>query len=134
MQNNKAIIKTIRIIYEVDVAIANQHTTLAQLRKRFTHRNGAELTEEITDCEATTTLCKNKKTNRTTILVKHNRPNSCKDIDKKLNLINVSAHEAVHVMLDIYWAIGDYANLDSQEPTAYFIGWMTEEIYKVFKT
>lgn len=133
MQNNKSIIKTLKTIYEVDIAIANRSTTLAQLKKRYTYNNGDELDNEVMQCDATTTACKDKKTNRPVILIKHNKLSDYKDIDKKTDLINVSAHEATHAMLDVYWMIGDNVNLNSQEPTAYFIGWLTEEIYKIFK-
>lgn len=132
MKNNKSLIKTYKTFYEVDIVIANRFTTLAQLQKRYTYLSGDELTENILDAEATTTTCKDKKTNRSVILIKHNRSCSYKDVDKKYDMINLCAHEAVHAILDIYWIIGEQVSRDMQEPTAYFIGWLTEEIHKTF--
>lgn len=124
------IVDTYNTIYEIDLVVANIDTTLEELKKTYCYSDGVELDSAITDGYATTSCCINKKTNKQSILVKHNKQSDIKGEDKKIALINTCAHEAVHVFLDIHRSIGEGVCLECQEPTAYFIGWATECIYK----
>ena len=56
---------------------------------------------------AYTAIGYNKKTNRPIILVRHVRDSKVTTVDKKVDLINTCAHEALHVCMDIYTRIGE---------------------------
>ena len=72
-----------------------------------------------------------RKTNKAIILVKYNHPYEIVGIDKKLDLVNTCAHEALHVCMRIYSKIGEEVfKDDSNESLAYLLGWVTECIYK----
>lgn len=134
MQNNKSIIVTLKTYYEVDIVIANKYTSLAKLNKDYMYNNNEDLDPGVESGIATCNYCINRKTNRKTIIIKYNHPDRCKDIDKKVDLINTCAHEATHAAISIFTEIGTEFNENTSEPIAYFIGWLTQEIYKVFKT
>lgn len=128
--NNKSIIDTYSTIYDVDLVIANQHTTLEKLRRLYRYEDNSNLIEDTTKGLATTSTVVNKKTNRKAVLVKINKLELPKDADKKLELVNIAAHEAMHVLSDIYSYVGAEVTFDNQEPAAYFLGWITQNIYK----
>ena len=128
--NNKSIIDTYSTIYDVDLVIANQHTTLEKLRRLYQYEDNSNLIEDTTKGLATTSTVVNKKTNRKTVLVKINKLELPKDADKKLELVNIAAHEAMHVLSDIYSYVGAEVTFYNQEPAAYFLGWITQNIYK----
>lgn len=130
---NKSVIHTYRTIYGIDLVIANQSTTLKKLRELYKFDN-EELTEEILSGYATTSTVINKATKRNSILVKLNNSPFPKDSDKKLELVNTAAHEATHVLLDIYSHVGETISYCGQESIGYFIGWATEMIYKCATT
>lgn len=82
---------------------------------------------------AYTAIGYNKKTNRPIILVRHVRDSNVTTADKKVDLINTCAHEALHVCMEIYTKIGEKVFVqDSNELFAYLIGWVTECIYKTW--
>ena len=123
-------IDTYPTIYDVDIVIANKYVTLDDLKEFLTYSNGDELDVESDSWEAYTAICKHKHTGRYCILVKHNKTLLCKGEKLQDRLINCSAHEATHVMIDLQ----DYANQkidvkDSCEYLAYFVGWVTQRIY-----
>ena len=125
----KSIIDVYPTVYNVDLVVANKHTTIEQINKRYK-------TIDDTDFEDDTCICftqsgYDRKTNRAIILVKYNHPYEIVGIDKKLDLVNTCAHEALHVCMRIYSKIGeDVFKNDSNELLAYLLGWVTECIYK----
>lgn len=128
--NNKSIIDTYSTVYDIDLVIANQHTTLEKLRRLYKYEDNSNLVEDTMIGLATTSLVVNKKTNRKSVLVKINKLEIPKDTDKKLELVNIAAHEAMHVLCDIYSHVGAEVVFNNQEPSAYFLGWITQNIYK----
>jgi hypothetical protein len=128
--SKKSIIDVYPTIYNVDLVVANKYTTIKQINKRYERVNGTDFVED-TECVAYTDVGYDKKTNRAIVLVKYNHCTRNVDIDKKLDLINTCAHEALHVCMDIYSKIGENVYKDdSNELFAYLIGWITECIYK----
>lgn len=129
----KKYIETFNTVYEVDIVIANMNVTLKDLQKTYTYSDGVELDDEMLQSMATTARCKNKLTNRYCVVVKYNKPSSIKGIDKRADLINTAAHEALHTAMDLYSFIGeDVRPNDSNENLAYLVGWITEKIYQVW--
>lgn len=51
---------------------------------------------------------------------------------KHLNNGTIS-HEALHMVTSIFKDHGIYIELSNDEPAAYFIGWIVDEIYKFIK-
>ena len=127
----KSIIETYKNdTYFVDLVVANEHTTLKELRKLYMFSDKVELNEEILSGDCTTSTCIRKADDRFVILIKYNHANTCKSIDKKVDLINTVSHEATHVALDIYENIHQNVCFCSPEPFCYLVGWAAECIYK----
>lgn len=131
MKNNKKYIDTYSTIYGVDLVVANKNVTLKDLQNKYTYSDDREL-DDI-DCIASTSYCKNKNTNRYTILVRYNHDSKVKGIDKRLDFINTCSHEATHVVMAIYHYINEKIfPEDSNELLANLVGWATECIYKTW--
>lgn len=126
----KSIIDTYTTIYFVDIVIANQYATLEELQKLYKFSNDVELDDSITKGECTTSTCIRKFDNRDIILIKYNRPNKQKGINKQLDLINTVCHEAAHAALDIYDHMNQQVCNCSPEPFCYLIGYIGECVYK----
>lgn len=127
----KSIIDTYSTIYNVDIVVANKYTTIKQINKLYRPVEGDVF--EDSDCIAFTDIGYNRKTNAPVIIVKYVHSRSVVGVDKKIDLINTCAHEAVHVCMTIYSKIGEgvYKD-DSNELLAYLVGWVTECIYKTW--
>lgn len=134
MKNKKAIIDIYYCeIYNVYLVVANKHTTLEQLKKKYIYSDGVELDDYIMDGIATTSTCTDKKTNNKVILVKYNHDSTSKTVDKKADFVNTVSHEATHVALDIFGCIIDQkVCLECSEPFCYLQGWAAECIYKTW--
>lgn len=130
----KKYIDTYNTIYDVDIVIVNKNVTLKELRKTYCYSNGEELDDSMKSGVATTCRCKNKKTNRYCSLIVYNHDSTFKDADKRADLINTAAHEALHSALDIYSYIGEESinPNNPNETLTYFVGWITEKIYKTW--
>ena len=132
--NSKAKIDTYPIdIYSCDLVVANQYTTVEQLKELYCFYDGVELSEDIMDGNASTSKCKDIKTGKAVALVKFNRNSAVKGVDKTLSLINIISHEAAHVALDIYELCNQHIYFGSPEPFCYLQGWACECIYKTLK-
>lgn len=132
MKDKKSRIDTYETPYGVYLVVANIYTTLEELKQLYTYSNGEELDNEIiTDSVATTSQCKRKSDNALVVLVKYNSP--CEyETDKQLSIIHTAAHEATHVMLDIYSFIHAKVDFDNQETLAWEISWVTICILKTW--
>ena len=123
-------IDTYTTVYPVYLVVANEAVTLEDLKKDFVYSDKNELDEDVLDCQCSTSKVYNKKTNRYCMLVKFNHRTDYKDDDKTTDLINTAAHEAGHVVLDIYDFIGASVDINNQEPFTYELGYIAECIYK----
>ena len=130
----KKYIDTYNTVYGVDIVVVNKNVTLKELRETYCYSNGEELNDSIKDAAACTARCKNKKTNRYCSLIVHNHDSLFKDADKRTDLINTAAHEALHSALDILTYAGEESinPNDPNETLAYFVGWITEKMYKTW--
>lgn len=126
----KGYIDTYSTMYDIDIVIANKDVTIDELREFLTYSDGAELEDSLLNYSGVASTCKNKKTNKYCILVKFNRHSDIVGLDKKLDMINTAAHEALHVAMDIFNVCCESVNPEnSNESLAYLIGWLTEKIY-----
>ena len=135
--NKKSRIDIYETPYEIYLVIANKYTTLEELQEIFTYPDGSELSHSgLTEdkngykFQAVTAQIKRKSDKRHFLLVWQISNNSVKVEDKLLDLINLADHEACHVLLDIYYAIGQNINVDSQEEFAYQHAYITTLILK----
>ena len=128
--NKNSIIDTYTTIYYVDIVVANKYTTLEELKELYTYSDGVELDDNVTNHECSTSTCIRKSDNKDCILVKYNRPSDIVGVNKKEDFINTISHEAGHVVMDIYWHMGQRITDDSQEPFCYLLGYAAECIYK----
>jgi len=125
----KSIIDVYPTVYNVDLVVANKHTTIEQINKRYKTIDDKDFEDD--DCICFTQPGYDRKTNRAIILVKYNHEYDIVGIDKKLDLVNTCAHEGLHVCMRIYSKIGEEVfKDDSNELLAYLLGWVTECIYK----
>lgn len=120
-------------VYDCSLAVANQYTTIEELRKKYTFYDRVELDEDILNGEATTSKCRDINTGEYICLVKYNHGTTVKGKDKTLNFINTVSHEATHVALDIYELCSQNVCFCSPEPFCYLQGWACECIYKALK-
>lgn len=129
-KTNKSIIDVYPTIYNVDLVVVNKYTTIEQLNKAYCDVNEEDLTDATSI--AYTERGYNRKTNRPVIIVRYVKQAEWVE-DKKTDLVNTAAHEALHVCMNIYSKIEEdvYKN-DSNELFAYLIGWVTECIYKTW--
>ena len=129
-KTNKSIIDVYETIYNVDLVVANKYVTIEQLNKTYCDVNNKDLTDD--DSIAYTDRGYNRKTNRPVIIVRYVQDSKFSK-DKKMDLINTAAHEAMHVCMGIYSKIGENVYKDdSNELLAYLEGWVTECIYKTW--
>ena len=138
MNNNnktkkKSRIDTYETIYYVDLVVANQYTTLEELKKLYIYSDGVELDEQIMNNICSTSTIRRKSDDKDCILVKYNGYVDIKFVDKKIDLLNTIAHEAGHVCIDIYDHMRQNICSCSQEPFCYLLGWVTQCIYKTLK-
>lgn len=128
-KTKKGIIDVYSTIYNVDIVVANKYATMKQINKLYETVDHKDFEDD--DSLAFVQPGYNKKTNKAIILVKHCNDYNILGIDKKVDLINTCAHEALHVCMRIYSKIGeDVFKDDSNELFAYLLGWVTECIYK----
>ena len=132
MTKKKKHIDTYETPYDVHIVIANEAVTLEDLQKKYKYCNDKELHDDFTQFIATTARCTDKATGRNVVLIKYNHSSRFKDVDKKLDFINTVSHEALHAALDIYAYIGQDVDVNNNESLAYFIGWISERIYKTW--
>ena len=127
-------IDTYSTIYNIDIVVANKQVTWKELKKKYTYSDGKELIDDEEDnAIASTSYCKDINTGKYTILVKYNKDNDVKGINKRLDLINTVSHEATHVVMAIYSFIGEKVYpADSNELLANTLGWVAECIYNTW--
>ena len=128
---HKSIIDVYPTIYNVDLVVANKYTNIEQINKRYETIDGKDFADD--DAIAFTQPGYDKKTNKAIILVMFCNDPVDKSKDKKIDLVNTCAHEAVHVCMRIYSKIGEEVYKDDHnELLAYLLGWATECIYKTW--
>ena len=127
--NKKSIIDVYPTFYDVDIVVANKYTTIKDINKRYKTVEGSDFEDD--NSIAFTDIGYDRKTDKAVIIVKYNHDSKIKGIDKKVDLINTCAHEALHVCMKIYSKIGEKVYQDdSNELFAYLLGWVAECIYK----
>lgn len=130
-QKKKSIIDTYETLYGVDIVVANRNVTLEKLQKLYTYPDGVILDNYIVEAMATSAIVKRISDGKTCILIKDNKDNSTKGIDKKVDRINTIAHESLHAVFYIYENYMDQKLCGcSSEPACYLIGYIAECVYK----
>ena len=68
-------------------------------------------------------------------VVRERKTNNCGFLVQLKRVDNVSclAHEAVHVAMDCLTDIGAVADANNQEPFAYLVGWVTEQLLYAYR-
>lgn len=124
-------------IYNIDLAVCNKKCTDEDIINNFYDYKGNTLTkkyiQKYSTTEAYTMRCIAKKTNAITILVRIMKVVGSTKLERDINLINSIAHEAMHVVLDTFYKMNEIVSTEIQEPYAYYIGWISECIYKSYK-
>lgn len=120
-------------IYNVVLIVANQYTSIEEIREVVEYYDGEEIEEDIMKQCANVTLCRRKSDKQDAILVKYNKTISIVGINKTVDLINTISHEAGHVALRIYQHMDQDICQCSPEPFCYLLGWAAECIYKTIK-
>lgn len=128
-KTNRSIIDTYSTMYFVDIVVANEYTTLEELKKLYTYMNKEELDDDILNGQSTVSTVIRKSDNVDCILVKYNHDATNPNVDIELDRVNTVCHEATHVALDIYEAINQNVCFCSPEPFCYLVGYAGECIY-----
>lgn len=131
--DNRSRIDQYETIYSVVLIVANQYTTIEEIREIVEYGDGEEIEEEIMKDCASVTLCRRKSDLMDCVFVKFNHVSTVKSVDKKVDLVNTIAHEAGHVALRIYQYMDQDICQCSPEPFCYLLGWAAECIYKTIK-
>lgn len=130
--NKKARIDTYSTIYDIDVVVANKEVTIEEIKKQFCYLDDKELNDDSWNWYFISCLVKRKKDGAIVGLVHQGKDNRdfVSSGDETLDLVDVCAHEAVHIALDIYTEVGAKVDPGNQESFAYFVGYIAERIYK----
>lgn len=131
--DKKSRIDIYETIYNVVLVVANQYTTIEEIREIVEYTDGEEIDDEIMVGCANVTMCRRKSNKMDALLVKYNHIIDIQGVNKTLDLINTVSHEAGHVALRIYQHMDQEVYNDSQEPFCYLLGWAAECIYKTVK-
>lgn len=119
-------------VYGIDLVVTNRACSIEDLREKYISSGGEELVDYPMYMAVTCTV-KNKETNRHAILVRDISDSVYTDADKRLDLINTAAHEALHVCMSLFDIIGEEVDpKKSNETFAYLLGWVTENIYRTW--
>ena len=124
-------------IYDIDLAVCTTKCSNNDIKKNFIRLSKEELSDSDLDCDCRgyTIRLLSRKDNKATILVRILRVDGKTKKEKDIDLLNTIVHEATHVLLDTYSKIDENISLDYQEPAAYYMGWIVNNIYKTyFKT
>lgn len=130
MKDKKSRIDTYNTPYDIDIVIANRYTTLEELNELYELSDGKPLEEDLLETIAFTATVARKSDNHRCVLVKYCRDNKTKGIDKLLDIISTADHEAIHILMDIYYDIHEDVDLDHQEVFAYQHSYITTLILK----
>lgn len=123
-------IDTYSTVYESDLVVANSYTNTKKLAEQYEWTGEGTLEDILSEGSiATTVYVTRKKDNkRCHIVIVHSPyPTS---IEELIDLANTCTHEAVHVMLDIYYNLGAKVDTYDQEIFAYNVGYISECIFK----
>ena len=129
-KKKKGIIDVYETMYGVDIVVANRDVELNTLIKQYTYSDGDLLDTYITDAMATSAIVKRISDNKTCVLIKDNRDSRVKGVDKKVDRINIIAHESMHAVMYIYDIIDQKLCSCSSEPICYLAGYIAECVYK----
>jgi hypothetical protein len=134
MKNKKkAYIDTYESIYPVILVVANSAVKIEQLRKLYCEYDGTELyDDDMSERGGIVIKAIRKSDSKVVILVRMaDEDKYYKDKNKRrMEFLSTIAHEAGHVVLDIYQRISEKNCTDSQEPFCYTLGWVFKCIYK----
>ena len=134
MKNKKkAYIDTYESIYPVILVVANSAVKIEQLRKLYCELDGTELyDDDMTVHDGMVIKAIRKSDRKIVILVRMaDEDKYYKDKnERRMEFLSTVAHEAAHVVLDIYQRIDEKDCFVSQEPFCYTLGWAFKCIYK----
>lgn len=134
MKNKKNIkkrIDTYSTQFDIDVIVCNKAVTLEDLNKLFKHLDNTELNKDFVEWCAISCMVTRKKDGAKVYLIKYNKKGTfVSSGNDTLDLIDTASHEAMHAVLDIYNSVGARIDIENQESTAYFLGYLTERVAK----
>lgn len=130
-KKNKAIVRVFETYCGVELVIANKYATLKDL-SNYVYSDGDPLEKDDESFDASTTKVMNKTTKRKAILVRLNDISCPKGTSKLSRTVQISVHEATHVVLMLYQHMGENISLDYQEPTCYLIDDIAQKIFETF--
>lgn len=124
-------------MYNADIAVCNKKCTNKDIINNFLTSDDKEITEEYLSVSPTLSAYSfraiNKHNRHTTFVVRILKVFGNTKLEKDADLINTIAHEAMHILLDIFDKMDEVVSVHVQEPYAYYIGWISECIYKSYK-
>ena len=124
-------------MYDVNIAVCNRKCTDEDIINNFLTSDGKEITEEYLSTKPTTSAYTfraiDKRNKYATFVVRILNTYGKTKLERDTDLINTIAHEAMHIVLDIFDKMNEVVSVHVQEPYAYYIGWICECIYKSYK-
>lgn len=124
-------------MYDVNIAVCNRKCTDKDIINNFLTSDGKEITEEYLSTNPTTSAYTfraiDKRNKYATFVVRILNVFGNTKLEKDTDLINIIAHEAMHIVLDTFDKMNEVISVHVQEPYAYYIGWICECIYKSYK-
>lgn len=134
MKNKKkAYIDTYESIYPAILVVANSAVKIEQLRKLYCEWDGTELyDDDMTTRTGVVIKAIRKSDDKAVILVRMaDEDKYYKDKnERRMEFLSTVAHEAAHVVLNIYQRIEEKDCFVSQEPFCYALEWAFKCIYK----
>ena len=130
MNIKKEIIDQYPTIYPVILVVCNKYVSVKTIQKKYSKPDGTEINDDMLNHMAVTIPCIEKATRKYCLLVKIQYVEGANSAEKKACLVNSIAHEALHVALDTWVTMDEDVCTYNQEPIAYYVGWVSECIYK----
>ena len=121
-------------MYDIDLIVCTKASAVEEFAKQYTYRNGEPIDiKAIKDWTAVTASCIRKSDKRRALMVYINKIEGDSPIERDVHLTNSIMHEAFHVAMDTWDAIGEELSYNHQEAQAYYVGWIAECIYKSYR-
>ena len=123
-------------ILDLDLVVIT-NPSVVELQDKFTKPNGDSIPDDYCkDYPARATVLKSKETEDIVLVViLHHVPNYVKkkpEFEQTCYIVSTIAHEAFHILMFTMDIIEDSLNTNSQEMPAYYMGWITECVYRTW--
>lgn len=123
-------------ILDLDLVVFT-NPDIVEIQDKYTLSNGDSIPDNyFKDYPAMATILRSKEREEIVLVAMlHYVPDYVKkrsEFEQTCYMINTIAHESFHVLMDTMDVIQDSLNVNCQEMPAYYMGWITECVYRTW--